>query len=685
MKKIAVIYHNRKNKDAISYLSKSLERLFGDYIFIENYYLNELPPSFMILADAYLLSNDSIIYSCKDHIPNFNRVVLMNRCISNSNLQKILDLPAGANVLLVNDTYENAVKTMHSLYTIDISHVNFVPYDPCDINNLKYRDLQICVTPNEPDLVPPHIRHIINIGYREIGFDTIMNLMKKLNLDFDFTNRNLVRHIRSIAESNDSFHDNYLSACLKSQVLSNVMDKSQSAILIVNETYQLIYSNERANSFFHLEHADLKSLSEMMDPDFFLQLQKDLPSKTLDYNGECVFIEKNAIMLVDEVIGYCIYVQRKKDLEEVQLLAKKKQEQRGLCAKYTFSDIIYKSSVMEKTISLAKAAAMSNYTVLITGESGVGKELFAQSLHNFSQRSAAPFVAVNCAALPESLLESELFGYESGSFTGANKGGKMGLFEQANGGTIFLDEIGDTSLHLQSRLLRILQEHQVVRIGSDRVIDVDIWIIAATNKELREEVTKGNFRNDLFYRLNVFNIAVEPLRSRKADILPLMSHFLGAKFKELTKRDEAHLLLHDWPGNVRELESAAIHFNALSSLPAYLYQISAKPPYPASEYSGQPQWETANQETAVPANQEEVRLEILKIITHNTYTYHGIGRIQLNGFLKNAGIKIGDSNLRSILKELSEKGFIEIGKGREGTRITKEGIREMKRRDMAMQ
>lgn len=389
-------------------------------------------------------------------------------------------------------------------------------------------------------------------------------------------------------------------------------------------------------------------------------------------------------MLVDEVIGYCIYVQREKDLEEVQLLAKKKQEQRGLCAKYTFSDLIHESAAMEKTISLAKAAAMSSYTVLITGESGVGKELFAQSLHNFSQRSAAPFVAVNCAALPESLLESELFGYESGSFTGANKGGKMGLFEQANGGTIFLDEIGDTSLHLQSRLLRILQEHQVVRIGSDRVIDVDIWIIAATNKDLREEVTKGNFRNDLFYRLNVFNIAVEPLRSRKADILPLMSHFLGAKFKELTKRDEAQLLLHDWPGNVRELESAAIHFNALSSLPAYLYQISA-PPSPASEYSGQLQWETADQGTAVPANQEEICQEILKIITHNTYTFHGIGRIQLNGFLKNAGIKIGDSNLRSILKELSEKGLIEIGKGREGTRITKEGIREMKRRDMAMQ
>lgn len=672
MKKISVIYKNRDNQEAISHLSSNLERIFGDYIFIENYYLNELPANFTIIADAYLLADDSNIYSSKNHIPNFNHVVLMNRSISKSNLKEVLELPPGADVLLVNDTYENAVKTIHGLYAIDIGHVNFVPYDPCDINNLKYRNLKICVTPNEPDLVPPHIERIVNIGYREISFDTIANLMKTLNLDFDFTNRNLIRHLRSIEEPRSGFHDNYLSNCLKSQVLSNVMNKSQSAILIVNEDYRLIYSNEKANSLFRLESIEAAYLKEVLDNVFFDQLKKDLPPKTLDYKGECVFLEKNAIMLVDEVIGYCIYVQREKDLAEVQLLAKKKQAQKGLCARYTFSDIIHESEAMEKTISLAKAAAMSGHTVLITGESGVGKELIAQSLHNFSKRSAAPFVAVNCAALPESLLESELFGYEAGSFTGANKEGKMGLFEQANGGTIFLDEIGDTSPHLQSRLLRVLQEHQVARVGSDRIIDVDIWIIAATNKELRDEVAGGKFRKDLFYRLNVFNITVEPLRNRKADILPLMSHFLGAKYKELAKKDATQLLLHDWPGNVRELESAAIHFSALSALPSYLYDISPQPSFAeAGEGSGR---------IPNPTNPGGIRLEILKIIARNTQAYHGMGRLQLNQALKATGIQIGDKNLREILKELSEKQLIEIGKGREGTRITKAGLKEIKSR-----
>ena len=216
-------------------------------------------------------------------------------------------------------------------------------------------------------------------------------------------------------------------------------------------------------------------------------------------------------------------------------------ENKGIFAKYTFSDIIHVSPIMKECINKAKTVALTDHTILIIGDSGTGKELMAQSIHNYSKRKNMSFVAINCAALPETLLESELFGYEGGAFTGARKGGKVGLFEQANGGTIFLDEIGDISQNLQSRLLRVLQERQIMRIGSDRMINIDTRIIAATNIDLKNAVEIGDFRKDLYYRLNVISLKIQPLNRRKQDILPLMESFLGEKYNQLTDVDKSIL------------------------------------------------------------------------------------------------------------------------------------------------
>ncbi|MFR8040371.1 MAG: sigma 54-interacting transcriptional regulator, partial [Anaerovoracaceae bacterium] len=188
------------------------------------------------------------------------------------------------------------------------------------------------------------------------------------------------------------------------------------------------------------------------------------------------------------------------------------------------------------------------------------KELFAQSIHNYSSRKDMPFIGVNCAAIPETLLESELFGYEEGAFTGASKKGKIGYFEQANRGTIFLDEIGDISPALQARLLRVLQERQIMRIGSDRIIDVDVRIIAATNKDLIKEVEKGRFRGDLYYRLNALQIMIPPLRERKEDILLLFKEFMKEDYLRVGRREKELLENYQWPGNVRELENCALYY-----------------------------------------------------------------------------------------------------------------------------
>ena len=235
----------------------------------------------------------------------------------------------------------------------------------------------------------------------------------------------------------------------------------------------------------------------------------------------------------------------------------------GLSAEYTFEDIKGKSREIKERIQLAKEYASSSFSVLITGESGVGKELFAQSIHNYSPRRNGPFVAINCANFPENLIESELFGYVDGAFTGASKKGQIGKFELADKGTLFLDEIGELPYLFQSKLLRVLETWRVTRIGSTHEIPVDVRIIAATNRDLEKMVADGFFREDLYYRLQVLNIDIPPLRERKEDLDSLVKALieqtadLSGNSNKKTLSREAHKLMmaYDWPGNVRELRN----------------------------------------------------------------------------------------------------------------------------------
>lgn len=234
----------------------------------------------------------------------------------------------------------------------------------------------------------------------------------------------------------------------------------------------------------------------------------------------------------------------------------------GATARFNFTDIIGESAALQECVRLAKIAANRTSTVLLQGESGTGKELFAQSIHNASSRADGPFVAINCGALPRNLVESELFGYEDGAFTGAKQGGRPGKFELAQGGTIFLDEVAEMPLDIQVKLLRVLQEKRLNRVGGQRYLDIDVRIIAATNRDLLREVQEGNFRRDLYYRLNVLPLIIPPLRERREDIMPLVQFFvhkmctsMGLAPKEFSPAALDLLTQYDWPGNVRELEN----------------------------------------------------------------------------------------------------------------------------------
>ncbi|AZV56961.1 sigma 54-interacting transcriptional regulator [Clostridium sp. AWRP] len=307
----------------------------------------------------------------------------------------------------------------------------------------------------------------------------------------------------------------------------------------------------------------LDNWSNIIDNIHNTNIQEDIETTVKSINN-ILKLNLSIYVLYTEKIDDKIIIVVFKEIKKERKLEEKRLKGRAI---YTFDKIIGKNKNFLKIIKYSKKIANSKSTVLITGESGTGKEIFAQAIHNYSDRKENVFMAVNCGAIPEKLIESELFGYEEGAFTGAKKGGNPGKFEMASGGTIFLDEIGEMPVEMQVKLLRVIEEEVVVRIGGYKQIPINVRIIAATNKNLKEEVENGNFRRDLFYRLNVLPIHLPSLRNRKDDIYLLVDYYMNRISRKLNKRkveitdDQMNKLVqYNWPGNIRELENVIEFF-----------------------------------------------------------------------------------------------------------------------------
>ena len=295
-----------------------------------------------------------------------------------------------------------------------------------------------------------------------------------------------------------------------------------------------------------------------------METEKEISGQILTVPGTKTKISVSGTPVIanKEISGVVLDLSDITLIQDLEGQIRRKLNERGLKARYTFEDIIHRSERMDRTIATAQKYAASDSNIIIVGETGTGKELFAQSVHNASKRKNGPFVAINCAALAENLLESELFGYVEGAFTGTSKGGKMGLFEQAHGGTLFLDEGAEISLATQSKLLRVIQEKQVRRIGDNKVIDVDVRILAATNKSISQLAEQGKFRKDLMYRLDVLRLFIPPLRERGNAIELMFLHFVKMLCTEAGMQvpfiaPDAIPLLYNYPfsGNIRELRN----------------------------------------------------------------------------------------------------------------------------------
>lgn len=654
MKKVTIIYRNQNNPNAVEFIKQNLEEIFSSYITFDNCFLSKLNDNEILNADAFIALNGDVFQKIKAKgcVEDFHKIIKMNRSASRDALGKITKIPSGTKVLVVNDSYESSVDTVQSLYEAGINHISMIPFDEKLANTTIYQDIQVAVTPSEQHLIPAHIKNIIDIGYRKVSFDTMFKLMKLLDLDIASINRNLFRHIHSIIESSSAFHDNYIFGYLKGEMLSHIVSTSKVGMLLVNMHYEIVYTNDKARQILKYKNISSDNLKDYID--HTILFSQNSSNRLIRIGEDNYYYDKYTIPIMDETAGYYITLQNENDVNP----ANKALRQKGFTAKHQFKDVIYTSPDMEQVLQTARRIAQTDHTVLIRGESGTGKELFAQSLHNASHRSKKPFVAVNCAALPDNLLESELFGYEPGAFTGAHSKGKVGLFEEANHGTIFLDEIGDISPKLQSRLLRALQERQIMRIGSDRLINIDFRLIAATNKKLEDAVREGSFRSDLFFRLNVLPISIPPLRRRKADLPLLLQHFLGTRYKEITPEQMKALLRYDWPGNIRELKNFSIYYETLSDLPEYILH--------------------ANAGSTLPLETDRVNFVILNCIRENTGISSGIGRSALLQLLQKKGIRISDGKLRSVLSQLDQDGLIHVGKGRCGTLITEKGVALLK-------
>lgn len=333
-------------------------------------------------------------------------------------------------------------------------------------------------------------------------------------------------------------------------------------IIFINQYGNFMKINDKARIILGRE---IHSSSEI--PSFKILLDKVLHGREQFIKQELVINGKHIMVSISPVrtngnnnIGVIVLLKESKVFED--LCKRKAPPQNTFQTKYTIGDLIGSSNQFKNALQKAQKAAKVDSTLLITGETGVGKELFAQTVHSESSRKRNPFIAVNCGAIPRNLIESELFGYDAGSFTGANKKGKKGKFELANSGTIFLDEIGDMPYEVQVHLLRVLEERRIQRVGGDQTIPIDVRVIAATNKDLREAVKNGEFREDLLYRLGVIKLEIPSLKERKSDIPLLIRHYinkLGYKFGKHNIHIQPEVIEflqeYSWPGNIRELRN----------------------------------------------------------------------------------------------------------------------------------
>ena len=668
---ISTISVSRKTRDDV-YLQ--LTDLIGHQVKITSYYYKDLEAGGNFRDDLVLITSPWIKKEVLPLLAPDCPFLCAKRNLDLQSIHLLLDIPRGAEVLVVNDLYENAVEVVNELATFGVDQYTFVPYSP---GHPLEKRFEYAVTIGEYDRILKEIPHVVDLGMRQINLLTVAEILKfftnEIMLDELLTSRYTKTSVQSIFRLHNEVRQN---EALRAQ-LSDIIEGIDDGVLIIGR--QKERKVPRLVEFYNQAAAGL--LQFPLGEGLPQWLEEALEGK----ESETFFLEREELSLNVELrpIGggqsSMVILKDMALLRRIDVDYQTYQKDEGNAARLTFQDMLYADETMAEAVTAARQMADSRSNVLITGESGVGKEIMAQAIHNASPFANGPFVAINCGAIAEQLLESELFGYDEGAFTGALKKGKIGLIELANNGTLFLDEIGDAPLSIQQKLLRVIQEKKVTRVAGRQPINVNVRIIAATNQDLMALAAEKKFRLDLYYRLNVLSVRIPPLRQRKKDIPVLFQAFLsrqlapaGLSAGRLTAAQAAELCRYDWPGNIRELQNLCEYLaNYLlhTAKPDLLGKISA---YLSASPGGFPaQSASAGEERAGDALTKEEAF-ILRLLWELSREGRLIGREQILALAKEKGRSLTDYRLKLVIRGLAAAGLVESARGR-GTSLTGQG------------
>lgn len=678
MKTIAIVtdssYKSGRPNSVGEIIRANLNEVFAHQVEVQNYYIDQIHNQGLINGDLIMVMASSRTIKIKDHVTDPNNIIIVKRTFQKSGINQLFSIPKGSDVLVVNPDIETVLDSISTLYHIGIKHVNLIPFE----KGKAYHHIQYALSPAETQLVPEYIPHQFDVKARVIDIPTMLLIMSKLQISDKQTQQNLYTYYQKILSSNEGITNNYNDLMIRTEELDYLLNLSHDGILLTDKNGKILIANKKFKDIFELADDVIGQtldnlLSEINPQKYYTDESHD---DLVIFHKKSINLRKQDIVHFNNEIRMYFTFQEVTYIKKLEQNLSKKLRQKGHIARYSFADIISSSESMADIIKKAKKIAKTDLTVLITGENGTGKEVLAQAIHNASNRANQPFIAINGAAIPDNLLESELFGYVSGSFTGALKGGKKGLFEHANNGTIFLDEIGDMPNYLQSKLLRVLQERQISPIGSDTLIDIDVRVIAATNKNPMEMIELGSFRKDLFYRLSVFPIELPPLNQRREDIPALIEHFTEHPYT-ISAACLDLLTSYHWPGNIRELSNIVQYISTISE--SDLIDVSDLPLY-LQNYQSPDSSKIRRDELILSLRSDQntsfAVLEAIRVLNEIGKT---AGRKHLIEVLSKTNFPISEGVLRNILTKLQESKLIVVKKGRSGSFLTDKGYNMIRR------
>ena len=648
-------------EDTCRFLKQQLDRLFDGEVQVNRYTLSamngvtELREEQLLIFpgnDALREGREKLSFSCP--------ALLANRSLNYQRLDEVFGLPEGSEVYVLNDFKSSAYDAVRLFETLGLNQFRYIPFYPGAKDDGVPRPL-ITFGPcdEQYDELPRHVERIIDVGIRTIDISTIVEIMLRLGLPEEKMHQVTAKYVKDlIALMREINHLNHNNESMRRE-LETVVQTVDEGIITLDAHDNVLVFNAAAEKIFNLSSVGIVGRKISSLPSKLIELLSYAAisaaggSGLYDYYGKSLAISLSEVSLGEAHAEKVYMIREVMEIQKLEQEVRVKLARKRYTSRYTMDDILGGSEAIRSLKKLAGRIAVFDQPVYIYGESGTGKELFAQAIHACSRRANGPFVAVNFAAMSESLLESELFGYADGAFTGAKKGGMPGVFEQAHGGTLFLDEIGDSPLSFQIKLLRVLQEKQVRRIGDDKLIPVNVRVIVATNKDIAQLVREGRFREDLYYRLNVLPLHLLPLRERRADILPLAREFyceMAPSLPELPpfdvffagKLDE--LMQYDFPGNARQLRNV-VEFLVCTSENGTCPDIS---PAFGEVVPSRPR----------PLQDEQIVLEALR---EREKRGEASGRRSLA-----AMTGLSEDRVKKALAILRENGSVEIRRGRSG-------------------